>query len=177
MRSELAKRLYVLGLGVFAVALLAGAAHAADGPFLGSAPCHGYYGWYWGDLYSFQAREATPYFSHHPPVYYSLPVPRTYGYTPFPYPPWVMTPEVLPPGPKVIENRYVPQKALERPSADRTASRPLRIVNPYVVQLATETAAPDPPAAEPVLPTASRRPQVVHPAALAEAGNQGAERR
>jgi len=156
MGKNPSSRLIVLGLGALAATLLVSAASAADGPFLSHAPC-GYYGWYWGDLYSFQAREATPYFAHHPPVYYSLPVPRTYGYTPFPYPPSVMTPEVLAPVPKVIENRYVPRKAQEQPPADRTASGPLRIVNPYVVQVAEQPAAP--------------LPQVVYPAALAEADN------
>lgn len=169
MRNVFGKSLWLVGAGVFAVALLAGAAYAADGPFLGSGPYQGYYGWYWGDMYSFQAREATPYFSHHPPVYYSLPVPRTYGYTPFPYPPWVMTPEVVLPGPKVIQNRYVPHKAVEQPGADRTAARPLRIVNPYVARLAKDEGQAGPGAQTSRLaePRAIPRPQVVHPAALA----------
>src|ERR1700742_789907 len=36
-----------------------------------------------------------PYYALHPPVYYSYPVPRTYGYSPFAYPPSVMTPDVV----------------------------------------------------------------------------------
>ena len=54
-------------------------------------------GWGWGYdmgcLYN-SLDYNVPYFAAHPPVYYSYPVPRTYGYSPFAYPPYVMTPEV-----------------------------------------------------------------------------------
>ncbi len=43
-----------------------------------------------------------PYFALHPPVYYSYPVPRTYGYSPFAYPPGVMTPESAAPEPVTL---------------------------------------------------------------------------
>src|SRR5262245_27891802 len=36
-----------------------------------------------------------PFYALHPPVYYSYPVPRTYGYSPFAYGPWTMTPDPL----------------------------------------------------------------------------------
>ena len=35
-----------------------------------------------------------PYFAAHPPVYYSYPVARPYGYSPFAYPPGTMTPHM-----------------------------------------------------------------------------------
>lgn len=81
-----------------------------------------------------------PYFALHPPVYYSQPVPRTYGYSPFAYPPHVMTPEIaVEAQPVTIINPHVqgPQKKLDKPKQDRTAasttaSEPLVIVNPFV---------------------------------------------
>lgn len=77
-----------------------------------------------------------PYYSLYPPVYYSQPVPRTYGYSPFAYPPGFLTPEVEWAQPKVMLNPHVPQQssAPQRRSipSDRTAAAPKMIVNPYV---------------------------------------------
>jgi hypothetical protein len=82
-----------------------------------------------------------PYFAAHPPVYYSYPVPRTYGYSPFAYPPYVMTPDVAEESvPIEITNPYVPSTKQEQPQSqsDKTAVRnerrvePLVIINPYV---------------------------------------------
>jgi hypothetical protein len=81
-----------------------------------------------------------PYFALHPPVYYSVPVPRTYGYSPFAYPGDIMTPELAAPvQPVTILNPHVNQKA-EKPAEaakDRAASvemqvKPLVVVNPFV---------------------------------------------
>jgi hypothetical protein len=97
---------------------------------------YGYgYGWLYNSL-----RYEVPYFAAYPPVYYSYPVPRTYGYSPFAYPPHVMTPEIAgEPQPVEIINPHVPssqQKQAVVPK-DRTASsgaqpEPLVIVNPFV---------------------------------------------
>lgn len=78
-----------------------------------------------------------PYYALYPPVYYSYPVARPYGYSPFAYPPGVLTPEA-PAKPKatVYHNPYVPQKAAE-PAADRTASVGRMYYNPYVPQTAS----------------------------------------
>lgn len=82
-----------------------------------------------------------PYFALHPPVYYSQPVPRTYGYSPFAYPPGVMTPDVVEDNkPVTINNPYVPstKPTAAAPSTDRSATtapanpEPLVIVNPFV---------------------------------------------
>jgi hypothetical protein len=82
-----------------------------------------------------------PYFAAHPPVYYSYPVPRTYGYSPFAYPPYVMTPDVAgDSAPIEITNPYVPSSQQEKSKdhPDQTAAtvrrhpEPLVIVNPYV---------------------------------------------
>ena len=67
-----------------------------------------------------------PYFSAHPPVYYSYPVPRTYGYSPFAYPPYVMTPDLgEDSAPVEITNPYVPSSKQEQPQSpsDKTASQ------------------------------------------------------
>ncbi len=47
-----------------------------------------------GTMYGLGLVPTPPYFALHPPVYYSCPVPRSYGYSPFAYPGCVQTPEV-----------------------------------------------------------------------------------
>jgi hypothetical protein len=70
-------------------------------------------------------------------------VPRTYGYSPFAYPPGTMTPEVViqeAAQPIQIVNPYVPQDQQDAARADQSASdvklsdqpQPLVIINPYV---------------------------------------------
>lgn len=112
----------------------------ATAPTAQAQTCGGY-GWGYGYLYN-SLEYNVPYFAAHPPVYYSYPVPRTYGYSPFAYPPHVMTPEVVHEGtvqPAVIINPYVPSNDSHKaePPEDRTASassqpQPLVIINPYV---------------------------------------------
>jgi hypothetical protein len=82
-----------------------------------------------------------PYFALHPPVYYSYPVPRTYGYSPFAYPGYVMTPEVELPQPQTIINPHVPAEPAKpalapADRATQSASRiePLVVENPFVVR-------------------------------------------
>lgn len=82
-----------------------------------------------------------PYYAAFPPVYYSYPVPRTYGYSPFAYPPGVMTPEVV--GevqPLEIVNPYVPssQQTPADGAKDLRAKadgqpQPLVVINPYAM--------------------------------------------
>jgi hypothetical protein len=91
------------------------------------------------DLYR-ELLDNVPYFALHPPVYYSHPVPRTYGYSPFAYGPWVMTPDAAhAPQPLTIINPYVPDanqksaiEASDRSTAISTQPEPLVIINPYV---------------------------------------------
>lgn len=77
-----------------------------------------------------------PYFAIHPPVYYSYPVPRTYGYTPWAYPSYVMTPTIKAPAqPAMYENPHVKQEAAppaKTKSASHTNRAPQAIENPYV---------------------------------------------
>ena len=84
-------------------------------------------------LYSVGAIPAPPYFALHPPVYYSTPVPRAYGYGPWAYPPYVTTPEVAEPQPQTIENKFVPKPAKQEAGALKTAIAQLRVVNPFVL--------------------------------------------
>lgn len=122
--------------------------------------CAGGYGYGWGAwdvgrLYSVLAQNV-PHFAAFPPVYYSLPVPRTYGYSPFAYPPGVMTPEVVTTEPLSIVNPYFsgaseaattqaePEAPVDRTTAAprpaaapmsaaaHASTGPLVIVNPYV---------------------------------------------
>ena len=51
-----------------------------------------------------------PYFMLHPPVYYSYPVARPYGYSPFAYPGTFRTPETTEPMPQNVTNPTLPPK-------------------------------------------------------------------
>lgn len=106
--------------------------YAADGV---CGPCSpgAYYGAFWGG-WNLYGQDPVPFYALHPPVYYSLPVPRTYGYSPFAYPPGVMTPEVLSAEPAVIQNHTIPGKPAAQEKSARVAVAPLRLQNPFVVQ-------------------------------------------
>ena len=87
------------------------------------------------DLYLRGDIPVPPYFALHPPVYYSYPVPRTYGYSPFAYPASVRTPEIVAAAePETIINPYVPSSVKEtKPSDDHentaaTKTRPKPLV-------------------------------------------------
>jgi hypothetical protein len=104
--------------------------------------CDGFgYGWGYGMMYQSMAYRV-PYFAAFPPVYYSYPVPRTYGYSPFAYPPHVMTPDVVLPSPQVFSNPYVPVEPVTpaKPPQDRATATerpgPLVVVNPFVAAVA-----------------------------------------
>ncbi|MEM8946641.1 MAG: hypothetical protein AAGD11_15820 [Planctomycetota bacterium] len=109
----------------------------------GGAGLYGYgfggYGFDVGRLYGVLAQNV-PYYAAFPPVYYSAPVPRTYGYSPFAYPPGTPTPEIELPtvAAKEIVNPFVPTsgetKAQDQNNITQraTAPTPLAITNPYV---------------------------------------------
>ena len=77
-----------------------------------------------------------PYFALHPPVYYSHPVPRTYGYSPFAYPGIVATPEIVAaPVPAEVINPHVTPSAkasVEKIETRTAQAKPKMIVNPFV---------------------------------------------
>lgn len=96
------------------------------GAILAPSEAHAQWGWmgyngYNGvGVYSIYDQDRLPYFALHPPVYYSKPVPRTFGYSPFAYPGWTPTPAL-------------PQ-----------AYEPVTIVNPYVNEVPAAEAGPTP---------------------------------
>jgi len=79
-----------------------------------------------------------PYYALFPPVYYSYPVARPYGFSPFAYPPGTLTPEA-PAKPKAAfyHNPHVPQNVSDEAPADRSASKARMYYNPYVAQTAS----------------------------------------
>lgn len=98
---------------------------------------HGFYGFGQSnifDLYRSGRSPIPPYFALNPPVYYSYPVPRTYGYSPFYYPGDVRTPDIVEGGqPLEIINPYVPSSSTTpaaKPAPESSASTPRRAVRP-----------------------------------------------
>lgn len=99
----------------------------------------------------YAANYRIPYYALFPPVYYSYPVARTYGFSPFAYPPGTRTPQLTPPMPAVeFRNPFVEQKSSAETSklkpAETTldkaaaASPPRMYYNPFVKQAVTQTA-------------------------------------
>jgi hypothetical protein len=73
------RRFIILLVGIASSCLLTDVASAQCGGGYGG----GYYGWGIGGVYrslDFPLERRVPYFAAHPPVYYSYPVARTYGY-------------------------------------------------------------------------------------------------
>jgi hypothetical protein len=139
------------GLVTFLAAICASVAVA-------DAQEYGYPG-YWGCC-----AESVPYFAVHPPVYYSLAIPRTYGYSPFPYPPGVLTPG-SDPSRAWATARYINNRS-ETGGEEEMAFRPRRptpltIDNPFVAQ-------PGKPMANGLSKRRQPAPQVVYPALLAD---------
>ncbi len=94
-----------------------------------------------GSLYGLGQIPVPPYFSLHPPVYYSQPVARTYGYSPFPYSGNRLTPEVVMQPEEVLNPHVTPkveapqsETSADEPSVKTASHRrpaPLWISNPY----------------------------------------------
>jgi hypothetical protein len=143
------KRLVFIGLAGVVAVFGVGRADGQDWgyPYYPNWCGYGYAGVY--------AAQSVPYFALYPPVYYSYRVARTYGYSPFAYPPGMLTPGSEPPR-AFVQNAY-------SPATDETqlqeAPQPLKIDNPFVEQSggtgATSSRKP-----------AGRRPQVVYPATM-----------
>lgn len=100
---------------------------------VGGSPAFLGYGFFGNSLYGSMGWQTPPYFALFPPVYYSYPVPRPYGYSPFAYPPGYVTPAIELPQAKQIINPFVPRKETA-PVSDRTAAAPKVIMNPFVAQ-------------------------------------------
>lgn len=76
-----------------------------------------------------------PYYALHPPVYYSYPVARTYGDSPFAYPPGSSASQAYstPAQPQTIKNEYIEESSSIDNQQYQTHT-PLRISNPFVEQ-------------------------------------------
>ena len=125
-----------LAAATFAVLLIA-SADSAQAQYLGR---NGYNFGILSSPYAMGRVFEPPYFALHPPVYYSQPVPRTYGYSPYAYPKSVRTPDVHVemPAAKVIRNPHVtPTKAEAKKDFNLNmtkAIQPLEISNPFATQ-------------------------------------------
>ena len=138
---------FFVAAATFAVLLIANADSVQAQGYLGT-PGYGAYGGYgFGILsspYALGRIPEPPYFALHPPVYYSQPVARTYGYSPFAYPGSVRTPEVHVemPSAKMLTNPHVtPTKATPKKEFDANLTKiiaPQEIVNPFVKQAKTQ---------------------------------------
>lgn len=71
-----------------------------------------------------------PHFAKYPPVYYSRPVARPYGYHPYAH--WAQThvPRVATPSPLVVVNQYAVGET-ECVSGRQVSPAPLKITNPF----------------------------------------------
>lgn len=107
---------------------------------VGGAPYALGYGFFGNGLYGSMSTQPPPYYALFPPVYYSFPVARPYGYSPFAYPPGFVTPEGERVQAKEVVNAYVPRKPVGK-TGDRTASVPQVLLNPYVKRSPTALAA------------------------------------
>jgi hypothetical protein len=117
-----------IGCGVLMLGCCASAAYGQAGFGLG------FYNY--GSGYGINYRQP-PYYALFPPVYYSYPVPRPYGYSPFAYPPGTITPDVKPNlGAAEYLNPYVPSPSSSSSATDRTAGTGKFYVNPFVKQAA-----------------------------------------
>ncbi len=140
-------------LGMLVIFALPDAAGAQSGRYIvHHAP--GSCGYWRSSLY---ARDSIPYFAQHPPVYYSYPVRRTYGRSPYAWPPTIpaaTTAKYRPQkAPLVVRNPYVVEKKVASAQPG-----PLRIINPHVVT-------PDQMAMYPGA-VAPGQPKVVYPAEM-----------
>lgn len=85
------------------------------------------------DLYASGLIPTPPYFAIHPPVYYSMPVSRAYGYSPYAYPDYVRTPQPKAIAPVAYRNPYVePAKDDSVELTDQTAAVVRATSNPFV---------------------------------------------
>ena len=127
-------------LTLVAAGLLAIGSQTAEAQNPGNAAT-GYYSGNFGyynmlsRLYNTGHVPVPPYFALQPPVYYSQPVARPYGYSPYAYPRWIETPQPKPVvKPAMISNPFVTPKVKKaEPNKAVTAQM---IFNPYVLDAA-----------------------------------------
>lgn len=129
----------LLAASLFAVGLVGTSANAQSvGPYCSSGFPYAGWGGYFSSPYATGRIPTPPYFALHPPVYYSAPVARTYGYSPYAYPGSVRTPEIVAPQSAMIHNPYISPESEQKISHQDTVVEakpsPKMIQNPYVDQ-------------------------------------------
>ncbi len=126
---KLTAKLILVAIVFAAAAATTQTSHAQDGLF---------FPWYNYNFRSYRANNPSlPYFALYPPVYYSQPVARPYGYSPFALPPGVPPVEKIP-APKdadkakeIVNPFFKPDEPQENADDGKTASHPPVIRNPY----------------------------------------------
>ena len=111
------------------------------GPLVAEVRADGYLGrtglpWfaygYSGSLYGLGRLPVPPYYAIHPPVYYSLPQARPYGYSPFAYSGNYQPPAE--PARRLVRNPFIEDAPLPEPAqpqSDVTTSTARLIANPF----------------------------------------------
>ena len=140
------KTRFVFSLLVAVVCCFYSAPEAKAQAGCGYGPGFGGYGVFdLGRLYGVLA-DNVPYYAAFPPVYYSAPVPRTYGYSPFAYPPGYSTPDLVAQAePVEIMNPHfkASTESAAKPQEDQVTvttnkNAPLMVLNPYVTTRVAE---------------------------------------
>jgi hypothetical protein len=121
------------------------AANAQEGVsvFYGYGAGSGYFGDHGrASMYTTGLVPTPPYFAIHPPVYYSVPVPRPYGYSPYAYPAYVQTPAPAKSEPVAHVNPFVEPLEKSEPVApvNRSTASPRVQANPFAAEPSIELA-------------------------------------
>ena len=129
------KKTSILFASIAALVLSAASTARADWPW-----DYAYFGGYnWGfQRYALTNNQMPPYFAMFPPVYYRAPIQaRTYGVSPFAYPPCNCRPTVaaVAPEPEVIDNPHVKPDpdAKPMPKPKKSANGKTARVEPQVI--------------------------------------------
>ena len=140
---KLVRRICLFAFAITLLSFVMDSPAKAQGPWhwrgLAQYPFPGYTGF--ASPYSLGQIPVPPYFSLHPPVYYSYPVPRTYGYSPYAYPESVRTPDIqIQPQAKVIENPHSTKPVKEEDDRRTAFVSPKTILNPFTKQSSSQLA-------------------------------------
>jgi hypothetical protein len=119
-------RAFILGAGL--VCSLGAAASSAHAQIF--APSYGFAGG--TGPYNIYIQDTPPFYAIYPPVYYSQPMSRAYGFSPFAYPPGVPTPQNQVTAPLGVQTSAVYDSNAIPAPADAFAQAPLTIENPFV---------------------------------------------
>ncbi len=137
------RRLFLLGAALLALAPGSASAHG----WLGNGYSVAWVGWWPAPRMSTQ--DYIPYFAKHPPVYYSRPIARPYGYVPYSYFPETPASQAVVAPPAVVRNHYVAEDA-SLSSVEAPSPAPLKIINPFATGFDDPMPVPDEtPFAEP----------------------------